>query len=40
MEQEQAYLAAFPKTTRYEIQNNELILWNADARIASYTLTK
>ncbi len=39
MKQEQAYLAALPKTTRYEIVNDELILWNKDARVASYNLT-
>jgi heat shock protein HslJ len=39
MAQEQAYLAALPKTTRYELQDEELILWNQDARIASYKLT-
>ncbi len=39
MQQEQAYLAALPKTTRYEIVNDELILWNKDARVASYNLT-
>lgn len=39
MKQEQAYLAALPKTTRYEILNDELILWNKDARVAGYKLT-
>jgi len=40
MKQEQLYLAALPTTTRYEITGDELILWNGDARVASYTLTK
>jgi len=39
MEQEQLYLAALPTTTRYEITGDELILWNGDARVASYSLT-
>ena len=39
MKQEQLYLAALPTTTRYEIIGDELILWNRDARVASYTLT-
>ncbi len=39
MAQEQAYLAALPTTTRFEIQNEELILWNGDARVAGYRLT-
>lgn len=39
MQQEKEYLAALPKTTRYEILNDELILWNKDARIAGYKLT-
>ena len=40
MKQEQEYLAALPTTTRYEINGDELILWNGDARVAGYTLTK
>ena len=40
MAQEQAYLAALPTTTRYEINGDELILWNGDARVAGYRLTK
>lgn len=39
MTQEQLYLAALPTTTRYEITGDELILWNGDARVASYSVT-